>query len=298
MSLGPPTSAITLQPATHGSAPQAISRAPTKVTIHPVALFSILDHYLRRNDTQERVIGTLLGTRNETEIEVRSSFAVLHSETDEQVAVDMEYHRAVYDLHHKVNPKEVIVGWYSTGSNLNTYSALIQNFYMQETVPHQAIHVALNTGVEPGQEAGVKAFVSSPVGVNPRPENCVFAPIPVELRFQDAERSGLDLLSKTAAEPSSTSPQPLTDLQVLEETLTQVMTMLDRVLAYVRAVLAGERQGDPAVGRYLMDTLGASTEDLEKGGFQASLQDTLMLTYLANLVRSQAEVSARLALAP
>ena len=94
------------------------------------------------------------------------------------------------------------------------------------------------------------------------------------------------------------------------------MTMLDRVLAYVRAVLAGERQGDPAVGRYLMDTLGASTEDLEKGGFQASLQvrsfcrqkfsaflltffqDTLMLTYLANLVRSQAEVSARLALAP
>lgn len=78
---------------------------------------------------------------------------------------------------------------------------------MQETVPHQAIHVALNTGVEPGQEAGVKAFVrsvnpplhlclrflipySSPVGVNPRPENCVFAPIPVELRFQDAERSG------------------------------------------------------------------------------------------------------------
>ena len=81
------------------------------MTIHPVALFSILDHYLRRNDTQERVIGTLLGTRNETEIEVRSSFAVLHSETDEQVAVDMEYHRAVYDLHHKVNPKEVIVGW-------------------------------------------------------------------------------------------------------------------------------------------------------------------------------------------
>ena len=81
------------------------------MTIHPVALFSILDHYLRRTDAQERVIGTLLGVRNETEIEVRSSFAVLHSETDEQVAVDMEYHRTMYELHHKVNPKEVIVGW-------------------------------------------------------------------------------------------------------------------------------------------------------------------------------------------
>lgn len=48
---------------------------------------------------------------------------------------------------------------YSTGSKLNTYSALIQNFYSQETSPHQAIHVAVNTGVEEGQEPGVKAFI-------------------------------------------------------------------------------------------------------------------------------------------
>lgn len=48
---------------------------------------------------------------------------------------------------------------YSTGSNLNTYSALIQNFYSQETAPHQAVHVALNTGIEAGEQAGVKAYV-------------------------------------------------------------------------------------------------------------------------------------------
>lgn len=101
---------------------------------------------------------------------------MLHSETAEQVAVDMDYHHQMYELHHKVNSKEVIVGWcalslspqtavdlcdsrYSTGSNLNTYSALIQNFYTQETAPHQAIHLALNTGVEEGQGAGVKAYI-------------------------------------------------------------------------------------------------------------------------------------------
>lgn len=89
-----------------------IRRTPRNVTIHPVALFSILDHYLRRTDAQDRVIGTLLGTRTDSEVEVRSSFAVLHSETSEQVAVDMEYHRTMYELHHKVNPKEVIVGWW------------------------------------------------------------------------------------------------------------------------------------------------------------------------------------------
>lgn len=48
---------------------------------------------------------------------------------------------------------------YSTGSNLNTYSALIQNFYSHETAPYPAIHIALNTGTVEGEEAGVKAYI-------------------------------------------------------------------------------------------------------------------------------------------
>ncbi|KIM46431.1 hypothetical protein M413DRAFT_441524 [Hebeloma cylindrosporum] len=296
MPLGPTSSAINIHGSTLTDSAPNVPRTPTSITIHPVALFSILDHYLRRTDTQDRVIGTLLGTRHDNQVEVRSSFAVLHSETDEQVAVDMDYHRTMYELHHKVNPKEIIVGWYSTGSNLNTYSALIQNFYSQETAPHQAIHVAVNTGVEEGEVAGVRAYISSPVGVFPKPENCVFVPVPVELRFHDAERSGLDLLTNTSNSSTSTTSQPVADLEIIERAILSVSDMLDRVLTYVRAVLSGEKKGDPAIGRYLMDTLGASTDDLEKGGFNASLQDTLMISYLANLVRSQAEVSSRLAL--
>ncbi|TFK20361.1 eukaryotic translation initiation factor 3 [Coprinopsis marcescibilis] len=296
MPLGPVSSAIHVHGSVPADSPQASPRTPTKVTIHPVALFSILDHYLRRADSQARVIGTLLGTRNENEVEVKSSFAVLHSETSEQVAVDMEYLKTMYDLYHKVNPKDVIVGWYSTGSNLNTYSALIQNFYSQETAPYPAVLVALHAGVEEGVEAGVKAYVSAPVGVAPKPENCVFVPVPVDLKFQDSERSGLDLLNTTANSSTSTSTQPVAELEIIEQSIQSISEMLDRVLTYVQAVLSGEKKGDPAIGRYLMDTLGAGTDDLEKSGFNTSLQDTLMISYLANLVRAQAEVSSRLAL--
>ncbi|KAH8830269.1 JAB1/Mov34/MPN/PAD-1 ubiquitin protease-domain-containing protein [Flagelloscypha sp. PMI_526] len=275
-----------------------LSRTPSLVTVHPVALFSILDHYLRRNESQDRVIGTLLGTRSEDGIvEVKTSFAVLHSETSEQIAVDMEYHKTMYELHQKVNPKEVIVGWYSTGSNLNTYSALIQNFYSQQTEPHQAIHLALNTGLDDKENQGVQAFVSSPVGVFPKPENAVFTPVPVDLRFQDAERSGLDLLSETASSSNSTSSHLITDLEVLETAIRDISSMIDRVLSYVREVLSGTKKGDAAVGRYLITTLGgAGLDELEKTGFSTSLQDLLMVSYLANLVRSQAEISARMAL--
>ena len=126
----------------------------------------------------------------------------------------------------------------------------------------------------------------------------------------------VDLL--TASLPNSTTASaaftyPSSDLDLLERTLTSVSEMLDRVLAYVQSVLSGEVKGDSAVGRYLMDALGPDSEDLEKGEFNSHLQvrashqrprthadsplqDTLLVSYLANLVRSQAEVSARLAL--
>ncbi|EJD01517.1 Mov34-domain-containing protein [Fomitiporia mediterranea MF3/22] len=295
MSVGQSSSALHLQSLHVGSVSNP-TRSIQNVTIHPVVLFTILDHYLRRTDDQERVIGTLLGTRTETEIEVHNCFAVLHSETSERVAVDMEYHRTMYDLHHKVHPKEVIVGWYSTGSNLNTYSALIQNFYSQETAPHTAIHVALNTGTEEGSEPGVKAFISSPVGVYPKPENCVFVPIPCELRFNNSERGGLDLLTRSLSSTSPSITNTATDLEVLERSVQSVSEMLDRVLAYVRSVIAGETKGDPTIGRYLLETFATSTEGLDQGSFATSLQDTLMISYLANLIRSQAEVSSRLQL--
>jgi translation initiation factor 3 subunit F len=104
---------------------------------------------------------------------------VLHLEEAERVAVDMDYHRAMYEMFLRGRGESVgavggvgqgkeglsIVGWYATGSSeggqegLGTYSALIQNFYEQETAPFPAVHVALDTGTEEGVGAGVRAYV-------------------------------------------------------------------------------------------------------------------------------------------
>lgn len=92
-------------------------------------------------------------------IEIRNCFPVPHSETEEQVAVDMDYHKSMFELHQKVNPKEVIVGWYATGKGLNAYSALIQGaFYSKETEPHPAVHLTMDTTIKT-EDFGVKTFV-------------------------------------------------------------------------------------------------------------------------------------------
>lgn len=91
------------------------SRAPTLITVHPSVIASILTHHSRRPEesTAPRVIGTLMGSRSESgqEIDVRSSFAVPHSEDETQIAVDMPFQQGMMDLLSKNGTKEQIVGW-------------------------------------------------------------------------------------------------------------------------------------------------------------------------------------------
>lgn len=80
--------------------------------VHPVTLFSILDHFIRRTDGQERVIGTLLGHVTPAgNVEVTNCFPVPHSETEETMAINADFHAQLMALYRKVNSKEKIVGW-------------------------------------------------------------------------------------------------------------------------------------------------------------------------------------------
>ncbi|THC92219.1 hypothetical protein EYZ11_008312 [Aspergillus tanneri] len=245
-----------LGPVAVGSAP---TTAPLNVVIQPQALFSILDHSLRRNADQERVIGTLLGTRSEdgTEVEIRSTFAVGHTETTDQVEVDMEYQKQMLALHLKANPKEVLVGWYATSSELNTFSALIQNFYSGQgdgTWPHPAVHLTVST--EAGKDIETRAYISAPVGVTAEraADSAAFIPVPYEIRYGEAERSGLEAVS-AARDTEERTTNIFTDIEALERAIEEVLSMIDRVSRYVESVIDEEAPASTALGQFLLNTL-------------------------------------------
>ena len=266
--------------------------------IHPVVLFSILDHYLRRSTTQENVIGTLLGVPGDDGriIDVRSCFAVPHFENEEQVEMDMDYHHQMYQLHNRVNQREVIVGWYSTGSKLSKYAPLIHDFYTRQSEGKVTpIHIVLDTELT-GNKLGLQAFTSAPVGTDKNPENCIFLPACYEIQYPNAERSALDLISKAKDNEQSLVPL-MSDMDQLESAIVQLIEMLDRVSQYVEEVCDGKLASDHVVGKYLVDMLSyvpkidtAHFESL----FQTHLQDLLMTVYLTNLTRAQLNIADRL----
>ena len=255
--LGP--AAVGVQPTT----------APLNIVIQAQAVFSILDHSSRRPPDQHRVIGTLLGTRDspdtpDSTITIHSSFAVGHTETTDQVEVDMEYQKTMLALHLKANPKEVLVGWYATSSELNTFSALIQNFYGGQgdgTFPYPAVHMTVDTHIEGRGGIEVRTYISSPVGVTPEraADSAAFLPVPYSVKYTDADRSGLEMIS-AAKDREDRTTDLMTDIEGLERAMEDILSMLDRVAKYVENVIEEEAPASVALGQFSTERAGAGAE--------------------------------------
>ena len=238
-----------------------------------------------------------------TEAEVRSCFAIPHTENEDQVEVDVEYQKNMLALTLKASPRESLLGWYTTSHELNSFSALIQNFFASPetgTSPHPAIHLTINT--DPGASIKTKTYISAPVAVNAEraAESCLFIEVPHRLLYGESDRAALETVSAAAADVDSRSAPVTSDIEALSRSLETVSGLLDRVSEYVGEVLDEERPGNHALGQYLMNALSLApkVDSLAiEHDFNNHIQDVLMVSYLANTIRTQIDLAQRLATA-
>jgi len=272
------------------------------VKLHPVVLFSIVDHYVRRSEGQARVIGTLLGTVHNGVVDVRNCFPVPHVEkSDETVAVRYQYNRQMLALHKRVNPKEDIVGWYATsvsGETVTEFNCLIHDFYASECA--SPLQLVVDTSMT-SSKLTAKAFVSAPLSVAEK-SLAQFQQVPVSIEMSESERIGLGAMLTSGSVPEGTTASTLaTDVAGLESSMRKLLGMLESVSAYVDDVVEGRRAPDEELGRKIAATL-AAVPHMDPASFERlfddSLQDLLMVSYLVQLMRVQVAVTEKLALPP
>ncbi|KAF5181216.1 Eukaryotic translation initiation factor 3 subunit f [Thalictrum thalictroides] len=257
--------------------------------VHPVVIFNICDCYVRRPDQAERVIGTLLGSVSaDGTVDIRNSYAVPHNESSDQVALDIDYHHNMLLSHQKVNPKEVIVGWYSTGFGVTAGSALIHDFYSREV--QNPIHMTVDTGFTNG-EGSIKAFVTVNLSLRDQQLAAQFQEIPLDLRMIEAERVGFDILKTRMVEKVPN------DLEGMEASMERLLALIDDIYKYIDDVVEGRVAPDNKIGRFVSDTI-ASIPKIEPAAFDKlvndTLQDHLMLLHLSSLTRTQLTLSEKL----
>ncbi|CAL1387538.1 unnamed protein product [Linum trigynum] len=257
--------------------------------VHPLVVFNICDCYVRRPDQAERVIGTLLGSvLPDGTVDIRNSYAVPHNESSDQVALDIDYHHNMLLSHQKVNPKEVIVGWYSTGLGVSGGSALIHEFYARE-VPNP-VHLTVDTGFRMGEPA-IKAYVSFNLSLGDLQLAAQFQEIPLDLRMIEAERIGFDILKTTMVDKLPS------DLEGMEASMQRLLALIDDVYKYVDSVVQGETAPDNIVGRFISEVV-ASLPKLSPAVLDKlvndNMQDHLLLLYLSSITRTQLSIAEKL----
>ncbi|KAE9591256.1 hypothetical protein Lal_00038592 [Lupinus albus] len=266
------------------------SSSPTfSAKVHPLVIFNICDCYVRRPDQAERIIGTLLGSvLPDGTVDIRNSYAVPHNESVDQVALDIEYHHNMLLSHQKVNPKEIIVGWYSTGLGVTGGSALIHEFYSREV--SNPIHLTVDTGFTFG-EGTIKAYVSNNLSLGDRQIAAQFQEIPLDLRMIEAERIGFDTLKATTVDKIPS------DLEGMEASMEHLLALIDDMYKYVDDVVEGRVAPDNKIGRFISDAVG-SLPKLPPSAFDKlvndSLQDHLLLLYLSSITRTQLSLAEKL----
>ncbi|KAG5175489.1 translation initiation factor eIF3 f subunit [Tribonema minus] len=272
------------------------------VKVHPVVLFSVLDHYLRRPEGQVRVIGTLLGKVNANVVEVTNSFAVPHQEKNDEVAVGKDFNKQMLALSGLVNGQERIVGWYATtfdGAQVVDNSSLIHEFFTTEC--ESPVHIVVDTSLA-SDTIGCRAYISSPLEIAGEALANVFHQVQVQLESSEAERICIDRMVKGQAGGVLT-PDGIASVDSeavsLESSMTRLLAMLEAASAFVDKVVAGEVPGDAQVGRKIADTLAVvprmRPEAFAKM-FDGNLQDLLMVSYLSSLTRTQLAIAEKLAI--
>ncbi|XP_017623650.1 26S proteasome non-ATPase regulatory subunit 7 homolog B-like [Gossypium arboreum] len=236
---------------------QISSRPIEKVIVHPLVLLSIVDNYNRvAKDTRKRVIGVLLGTSFKGTVDVTNSYAVPFEEDEKDPSIwflDHNYHESMFSMFKRINAKEHVVGWYSTGPKLREndldihrlfhkydsvilkFIPLIDCFWCFGYVPNPVLVII---DVQP-KELGIptKAYYD----VEEVKENAtqksqkVFVHVPSEIAAHEVEEIGVehllrDVKDTTISTLATEVTGKLTALKGLDARLREIRGYLDLVI--------------------------------------------------------------------
>jgi len=259
--------------------------------IHPMVPFLVLDHYKRRQEGQTQVIGTLLGEFDEakTECVIKNCYPVPHAEGEDQLVVDEGYNQTMLALHKRVNPNEVVVGWYSTGESITYLMSLVHSVY--KTQCEEPILLTVDVNVKKNHRMALKGYVGKSLKVGSRTPLARFELINLEVFAYEAEKIAVDALINGAPDSDKLDAPAtiLTDFENLETSLEKLQGLIRTVAAYVKKVQSGQIKGDKEIGMTIAQAMaviphlnGAAFEQM----FAQNAQDLLMVLYLTNVTRT------------
>lgn len=258
------------------------------VVVHPIVLLGVVDHYNRvAKSTNKRVVGTLLGEVNDFKLHVTNCFAVPFEEDSKDPQVwflDHNFHEQMFAMFKKVNTKERVVGWYSTGPKIKSSDLSIHELY-RRYCPEPVLVVM---DVQPKDlDLPMEAYYSIQEQTSDEVFKRTFLHVPSTVGAFEAEEVGVEHLLRDIKNASASTlavrvGDKLTALKGLAVRLKEIS-------AYLSSVVAGKLPMNQEIIYSLQEIFNLcpdqDSDELIRS-FAMETNDTMLALYLGSMLRS------------
>eukprot|EP00918_Siedleckia_nematoides_P089839 GHVU01197445.1.p1 GENE.GHVU01197445.1~~GHVU01197445.1.p1 ORF type:complete len:411 (-),score=122.16 GHVU01197445.1:690-1922(-) len=191
-------------------------RADKVAVVHPTVLLAVADHYTRtrkegedrpkatdgggeprRSERQKqprRVVGALLGEVSGPEVHITNSFALPFDEDakkEDLWVVDKDYLEQMFYMFKKINAKDRVVGWYSSGPKIRKNDIVIHELF-RNFHPHP-LFVIVDVNAEDSADL-TSAYLSLQEPSYDRVYRNVFVHVASTVGAYEAEEVGVEYL--------------------------------------------------------------------------------------------------------
>ncbi|CAR22797.1 proteasome regulatory particle lid subunit RPN8 [Lachancea thermotolerans CBS 6340] len=292
----------------HNRASGIMSLNHDSVTVAPLVLLSVLDHYRRINTPQgKRCVGVILGDSSSSTVRVTNSFALPFEEDEKNPDVwflDHNYIESMNEMCKKINAKEKLVGWYHSGPKLKSADLKINDVFKKYTSSNPLLLIVDVKQESVGLPTTAYMAVEQVKDDGTSTEK-TFLHLPSSIEAEEAEEIGVEHLLRDVRDQAAGGLSIKLTNQL--KSLQGLQTKLSGIASYLTKVSEGQLPVNHVILGKLQDVfnllpnLGVPDEDemaeldpqmltnasstLQKA-LAVKTNDELMVIYVSNLVRA------------
>eukprot|EP00245_Coleochaete_scutata_P017813 TRINITY_DN8926_c0_g1_i1.p1 TRINITY_DN8926_c0_g1~~TRINITY_DN8926_c0_g1_i1.p1 ORF type:complete len:301 (+),score=47.20 TRINITY_DN8926_c0_g1_i1:213-1115(+) len=267
--------------------------------LHPLVIVNISDHFTRIKaqlvgGPAPRVIGCVIGVQSGRNVEIFNSFELkFDAFPDGTIVVDRAFLTQKQEQYKKVFPKNDILGWYSTGSDIHDADMQIHKALMD--INESPIYLLLNPAINHAQKDLPISIYESELHVIEGAPSLIFVKSMYTIETVEAERISVDHVAHIKpSDGSSAATQLAAHLTGMHSAIKMLHSRV-KVLHHLLTTISKEeapyehsllRQISSLLRRLpTIDSLKFQEE------FLMEYNDTLLMTYMATITKGTSTIN-------
>ncbi|ORX87173.1 COP9 signalosome complex subunit 6-like protein [Basidiobolus meristosporus CBS 931.73] len=275
---------------TSGVVSNAENNSGILVSLHPLTLMNISDHFSRikvqQKCSQPQILGALLGAQSGRDIEIFNSYELAFNVIDGQIEVDGSYFITKQEQFRQVFPEYDFLGWYSVGSQPSSSDLAIHRQLM--TYNESPLFLQL----DPHDLTAIRnlpiTIYETFVDIVDEQAQTLFIQSNYKIETGEAERIAVDHVAHTVNESGESNSALIAHLTNQRNAIKMLHTRVDFLKRYIEDVKSGNIPEDPQILREiasLCNQLPAMNGPEFRDKFMTEYNDVLLISYLATLTK-------------